>query len=125
MKMHYFSVLGLGAAVAVVLAPVASSAKPASFDGTWNVRLVTESGTCDSSYNQTIAVENGQVRPVSSGAESTSISGGVGLDGNVALTIRRSLARANASGRLRGRSGSGDWQLAMLGCSGRWTARRA
>ena len=51
-----FSAIGLAAA------PGPVSATPASFDGTWTVRLVTESGTCESSYSQTVAVENRQVR---------------------------------------------------------------
>ena len=117
--------LAVSAGIVIALAPVACWAKSASYDGKWNVRLVTESGTCDSSYNQTIAIENGEVRPLSADAEATSISGGVGGNGNVALSIRRSFAQANANGRLNGRSGSGSWKLAMLGCSGRWTATRA
>ena len=49
-----FSAVGLAAA------PGSVSATPASFDGTWTVRLVTESGTCENSYSQTVAVENGR-----------------------------------------------------------------
>ena len=114
--------LALGMAAAGS-APGAASTQEA-FNGTWKVRLVTESGTCDSSYNQTIAIENGRVRPVAS-ESGTAISGGVGSDGNVAISIHRSLARADASGRLGARSGSGTWKLAMLGCTGRWMASRA
>jgi hypothetical protein len=120
MKKHYILALVIGAGIAFSAAPL--SAKAASFDGTWNVRLVTEAGTCDSSYSQTVAIENGRVRPVTG---ATSISGGVGSDGNVALTISRSIAKADAHGRLNSRSGSGSWKLAMLGCTGRWTASRA
>lgn len=124
MKKLHVVALALSAGVGIAVTPVASLAKPASFDGRWNVRLVTEEGTCDSSYSQTVAIENGQVRALS-GSEATAISGGVGGDGNVALTIRRSIAQADAHGRLNARSGAGSWRLAMLGCSGRWTASRA
>ena len=107
-----FSAIGLAAA------PGSVSATPASFDGTWTVRLVTKSGTCENSYSQTVAVENGQVR-------AAGVAGGVGQNGEVALTIRRSIAQGAVSGRLNGRSGSGSWRVAMLGCTGRWTASRA
>jgi hypothetical protein len=122
MKRYYVLAFALSAGVAFAAAPLAVSAKSASFDGTWNVRLVTEAGTCDSSYSQTVAIENGRVRPV---AGATSISGGVGTDGSVALTIAKSIATADARGRLTSKSGAGSWNLAMLGCTGRWTASRA
>jgi hypothetical protein len=122
LKTQHIVALALSAGLS--FAASAASAKPASFDGTWNVRLVTEAGTCDTSYSQTVAIENGRVRPLAGGA-ATAVSGGVGSDGNVALVISRSLAQANASGRLNARSGSGSWKLAMLGCTGRWTASRA
>ena len=114
--------MALALSAGIVLASVPATAAP--FDGKWNVRLVTDSGTCDSSYSQIIAVSNGQVQALTSG-DGPAISGGVGNDGIVALTIRRSIAQANASGRLTSKSGVGAWTLAMLGCSGRWTATRA
>ena len=117
-----FVALALGAGL-VAAVPLTVSAKPASFDGTWTVRLVTHSGSCEDSYSQTVAVENGQVRAASAGP--TAISGGVGRNGEVALTIRRSIAQGDVSGRLNARSGSGSWSVAMLGCTGRWTASRA
>ena len=120
MRKHFVA-LALGAGL-VASGPLNVSAKPASFDGTWTVRLVTHSGSCDDSYSQTVAVENGQVRAAGGGA---AISGGVGQNGEVALTIRRAIAQGDVSGRLNARSGSGSWSVAMLGCTGRWTASRA
>lgn len=122
MQKHLVVALALGAGLAAAAVSGSVSAKPASYDGTWTVRLVTQSGTCDNSYSQTVAVENGQVRAAGDGA---AISGGVGQNGEVALTIRRSIAQGAVSGRLNGRSGSGSWSVAMLGCTGRWTASRA
>ena len=125
MKKHHVLFV-FGAAIVSTAAPLSASAKPVSFDGTWNVRLVTEAGTCDSSYSQTVAIENGRVRPLAgAGGPATAVSGGVGSDGNVALTISRSIAKADAQGRLSSKSGAGSWKLAMLGCTGRWTASRA
>ena len=112
-------------AVATALAlglPAAAVAGPQkNFNGTWSVRLVTEAGSCDAAYQTTVMIEDGQVRALSSGA---SVSGGISSDGSVALGIQRSIARGDASGRLAARSGSGTWRVAMLGCTGRWTAQR-
>jgi hypothetical protein len=119
LKFRHVAALGLTAGT-IIGAPVL--AKEASVDGTWNVRLVTEAGTCDSVYSQTVAIQNGQVRALSGDA---TISGGITSDGSVALTISNSLANANATGRINARRGSGGWKLAMLGCSGRWIATRA
>lgn len=113
--------LGLG----FTLIGGAMAAPVAKHDGTWSVRMVTDSGVCDSSYNYSIAIENGNVRYLLAPGDSpTIVSGRIGHDGAVDLDIRRSIAKVDASGQLRGKSGSGTWQLGMLGCSGRWTAQK-
>jgi hypothetical protein len=101
-------------------------AGPASFNGTWQVRMVTEAGSCDRSYTYTLAVEDGQVRYDQASADEAPVrvSGKVGEDGRVTLGIRRSLASAAASGKLQGNGGTGAWKVEFLGCSGRWTAER-
>ena len=124
MKRDHAMALAVSAGIVLASVPVATSATAAPFDGKWSVRLVTHSGACDSNYSQTIAIEDGQVRALASG-DGPAISGGIGSDGTVALTIRRSIAQANANGRLTTKSGAGAWTLSMLGCSGRWTATRA
>ena len=114
---RFFAVFGLG--LAFVGGAAAEPQK--SFNGTWSVRLMTEAGSCNASYNTTISIQDGQVRAQSGGA---SVSGGIGRDGSVALGIQQSIARGDASGRLAERSGSGTWRVSMLGCTGRWTAQR-
>jgi hypothetical protein len=101
-------------------------AAPANLhNGTWSVQMVTDSGLCDRNYSYSIAIENGNVRYLLAPGDSpTTVSGRVGADGTVDLDIRRSIARVDANGRLNGKSGSGTWQLGMLGCSGRWTAQK-
>src|SRR5918998_729497 len=101
-------------------------AAPASLhNGTWSVQMVTDSCLCDRSYSYSIAIENGNVRYLLAPGDSPpTVSGRVGADGTVDLDIRRSIARVDANGRLNGKSGSGTWQLGMLGCSGRWTAQK-
>jgi hypothetical protein len=117
--MQKAAMIGLAAGLALgsVSAPAAAFPQANAYNGTWKVRLVTESGTCDSSYNQTIAIENGRVRPLA-GESGTAISGGVGNDGNVAISIHRSLARAEAAGRRGARPGGGRCTLARRGCTG-------
>jgi len=94
-------------------------------DGTWAVQMVTDSGICSSSYNYAIAIEKAAVRYIPAPGDSpTQVSGKVGPDGTVDLDITRSVAKVDALGRLSKSTGSGTWNLAMLGCQGRWTAQK-
>ncbi|MDR7038685.1 MULTISPECIES: hypothetical protein [Methylobacterium] len=107
-----------------LLAPALSTSQAAdggNFNGTWSVELVTESGLCDSRYSYAVAVQEGQVRLVSGGG--ARMSGHVGPDGTVGLSVSNGTASGNVSGRLQARSGGGTWKVSAL-CSGRWTARR-
>ena len=105
--------------------PLAAStpalAEAPDFNGTWTVQLVTETGVCSGS-SYTVVVQDGQVRLASAGG-SASITGQIGADGSVGLSVRQGPASGSASGRLRSSSGSGTWKAAAL-CSGRWAAQR-
>jgi hypothetical protein len=102
----------------------AASASASDFGGRWSVRMVTESGVCDASYNYVIAIEDGRVRYIPQDSDpAPSVSGSVGANGAVSLDIRKSIARVSATGQLKGTSGSGSWRLPGL-CSGRWTAAK-
>ena len=109
----------------IVLGATAASAAPDDFGGRWSVRMVTDSGVCDASYNDVIAVEeSGRVRYVPQDSDPVpSVSGSVGANGAVNLDIRKSIARVSATGQLKGVAGSGSWRLPGL-CSGRWTASK-
>lgn len=121
MTKRLVAVLGLG----LVFNGGALAGAGQNHDGTWSVRLVTDSGSCDSSYSYAIQIQNGAVRyQPKPGEAPTTVSGQIGPDGLVNLGFHRSIAKADAHGRLNGRSGAGRWQLAMLGCSGRWTAQK-
>jgi hypothetical protein len=123
MRLALVSAVAFG--VSLSLAGGASAAPAQSRDGTWSVRMVTEAGSCDSSYSYSVAVTNGQVRHLQAAGEApTTINGQIGADGGVNLDIRRSIAQASANGRLSDKSGSGTWRLSMLGCQGRWTAMK-
>ena len=101
----------------------AASAAPAT-DGRWAVRMVTDSGVCDKSYNYVIAVEEGRVRYIPQDSDpAPSVSGQVSPSGAVNLDIRKGIAQVAATGSLAGSAGSGSWKLGIL-CSGRWTAQK-
>lgn len=129
MKILASSLLALAAGLAATVSAVAAeprpgtrSAEPKRFDGTWSVRLTTLAGTCDQTTEALIAIREGRVQPMDTSAGS--VSGGVGRDGRVTLDVRKAFARADVSGKLDGRAGAGVWKVEMLGCTGRWTARR-
>jgi hypothetical protein len=98
-----------------------ASAEPASFDGMWDVRFVTDAGPCGTSHASSIAIRAGRIQAQDNG---TRVSGGVSAAGAVSAAISNSLAQGNATGRLSRRGGTGVWNVASLGCTGRWTAER-
>jgi hypothetical protein len=107
-------------AVLLVLSATAMVAAPAiarsDYDGTWNVTVVTRTGSCQPTTHYPLVVADGKV----SGA--ADLSGSVGVGG----AVRASLKGAFANGQLSGNAGSGRWNGASAGapCSGRWTATK-
>lgn len=112
----------LAGCLLLIALPRSASAEPARFDGIWDVRFVTEAGPCGASHASAVAIRDGAIRPAQESG--TSVSGGVRAGGAVVAAISNALARGNASGRLSGRAGAGTWNVASLGCTGRWTAAR-
>ncbi len=101
----------------------AGAAAP-KYDGMWSVLVITESGTCDRGYRYRVRVENGKMHY--DGEAGIDVSGEVGTDGKLKVSIRRGEQGATGSGQLSGDSGSGQWsgQSATDKCSGRWQAER-
>ena len=105
----------------VFLAVAGFSAAPAladsPYDGLWNVTIVTKSGNCEPTARYPLTVADGKVS-----APGADVSGKVGREGSV----RVSIGAAYANGQLSGNSGSGKWNGASGGvpCSGRWEASR-
>ena len=99
----------------------ASVAAPAfaqsPYDGTWNVTIVTKSGSCEPSASSTLTVTDGKIS-----AAGANVSGSIGHEG----LVRVSINGAYANGQLSGNAGSGKWNGASGGipCSGRWEASR-
>jgi hypothetical protein len=98
-----------------------SAATPAlagqPYDGQWNVTVVTKSGNCEPSSSSTLTISEGRIS-----APGAAISGTIGREG----LVRVSINGAYANGQLSGNSGSGKWNGASAGvpCSGRWEASR-
>ena len=103
------------AALAAHAAVPAAAQTP--YDGLWNVTIVTKTGACEPSTRSTLTVADGKVS-----AAGASVSGSIGREG----LVRVSIAGAYANGQLNGNSGSGKWNGASAGvpCSGRWEASR-
>jgi len=100
-------------------APIASAK---SFDGGWSVLIVTEKGTCDRAYRYPVKIENGSVGYA--GTASFNVTGKVGANGAVTVTVSRGDKSATGTGRMSGTDGAGTWSAASGECSGTWTAER-
>ena len=87
------------------------------YDGLWQVTVVTKTGSCEPQTSSTLTVADGKIS--AAGAE---VSGSVGREG----IVRVSINGAYANGQLSGNAGSGKWNGASAGvpCSGRWQASR-
>ena len=116
------SALAILAASAVPSASAPIAAGKASFDGNWSVLIVTEKGTCDRAYRYPVRISRGSVGYA--GEASFNVSGQVGANGAVTVTVSRGSQSASGSGRLSLTDGSGHWRTAGGECSGTWSAER-
>src|ERR1700736_6897104 len=84
------------------------------YDGLWNVTILTRTGNCEPSARYPLTVTDGRV----SGA--ADVSGSVGREGNVKVSIRG----AYANGQLNGNGGGGRRKggSCAISCRGRWGA---
>jgi hypothetical protein len=102
------------AATGLVAAPAVARSP---YDGLWQVTVVTKTGSCDPQTSSTLTVTDGKIS-----APGADVSGSVGREG----LVRVSIHGAYANGQLSGNAGSGKWNGASAGvpCSGRWEASR-
>src|SRR5471032_1975753 len=91
------------AASALAAAPAAAQSP---YDGLWNVKVVTKTGSCEPESRSTLTVADGKVS-----AAGADVSGSVGHEGLVRVSIRG----AYANGQLSGNAGSGKWNGASAG----------
>jgi hypothetical protein len=110
-------------AIATFLAAPASAQTQAAFNGAWSVLIITNRGACDRAYRYPVRISNGQV--TYAGQSDFTASGRVAPSGAVRVSVSRGSTRANGSGRLAGRTGSGTWSGFGEGaCSGVWRAEK-
>jgi len=109
-----------GSSIPASAAPM-GVARP-NFDGNWSVLIVTEQGTCDRAYRYPVRISGGSVGYA--GQASFNVSGRVGGNGAVTVTVSRGSQSATGSGMLSATDGSGRWRAASGECSGSWTAER-
>jgi len=115
-----FAAAGAALAMLAALLPVkAHAAMP--FDGSWTVRIETQSGTCDRSLSFPVSIVDGRL----DGANGA-LLGTVNAKGGVSVMLGGGDRNGRASGRLSGNAGSGRWSGNATGatCSGSWTATR-
>ena len=92
-----------------------------NFDGQWSVLIVTQKGTCDRAYRYPVKIDNGSVGYA--GDASFTVSGKVGDNGTVTVTVARGSQSANGQGRLSATDGSGMWIAGSGECSGHLDGR--
>jgi hypothetical protein len=120
-----FSATALVAAIA--MAPGAAEARryagAGAYDGTWNVVFFTRAGNCSATNRVPFAVSGARVSSAGGGK----VTGGIGRNGAVSVSISVGLSHASGSGRLAGNSGAGRWAGVITGdrCSGSWQATRS
>src|SRR3954468_9221232 len=117
-----FTAFALLAASAMPAAPAPISAGKQSLDGTWSVLIVTQQGKCDRAYRYPVRISNGLVGYA--GEASFNVSGNVGANGAVTVTVSRGSQSAKGTGRMSDTDGSGTWVAGSGDCSGTWTAER-
>jgi hypothetical protein len=114
------------AAAAMLAASAVPGSAPAfaksSYDGHWSVLIVTQKGTCDRAYRYPVKIDNGTVGYA--GEAAFNVTGKVGANGAVIVTVSRGDKSATGTGRMSATDGSGIWSAASGECSGTWTAER-
>lgn len=119
---------GIVLAGALASAGIAVSAGTAvartSYDGSWSLLIITNSGACDRAYRYGVQISNGSV--LYEGGGPVNLQGQVARNGAVRVSVSAGDQRADASGRLSRDHGGGLWrgQGSTGACAGRWEAER-
>jgi hypothetical protein len=108
-------------AAACFIAPASVHARSA-YDGSWDLAFVTQSGSCEPSYNFAVNVSDGVVTH----PNLVRFKGYVAKSGSVRASVTVQDKFASGTGRLFGTSGRGSWSgyAGNARCSGYWTAQR-
>jgi hypothetical protein len=104
------------------MAPAAPAQARSAYDGSWDLAFVTQSGSCDPSYNFTVNISDGIVTH----PNLVRLKGYVAKSGSVHASVTVQDKFASGTGRLFGTSGRGKWsgRAGSARCLGYWTAQR-
>jgi hypothetical protein len=115
------SLLYMTAALCLVgLTPAAQAGS--AYDGSWDLRFVTQRGACDPSYDFSVNINDGVV----TNPNLVRFRGYVARSGAVRASVTVQDKHAVGSGRLASSSGRGTWSgySGSARCAGYWTAQR-
>jgi hypothetical protein len=123
-QMIFTRTLGAFLVAGTVFGAAATTKASSAYDGNWSVSIQAGNGDCKSSHLP-LKIDNGKLGY--NGYVPVSVSGSVGGNGSVNVSLKAGGRSARASGHLSGNSGSGTWtgNSASSACSGTWTASRA
>jgi hypothetical protein len=119
-RLHILVAAGLALGSAAMFGTPLPAASAPSYDGLWSVVIITNSGSCDRAYRYPIRISNGAV--LNEGSSPATISGKVGNNGTVTVTVSAGSKSAVGSGRLSGHVGAGSWRGGD--CAGVWEAEK-
>jgi hypothetical protein len=104
------------------IAPASVAHARSAYDGSWDLVFVTQSGSCDPTYNFTVNVSNGVVTH----PNLVRFKGYVAKSGSVRASVTVQDKFASGTGRFIGTSGRGKWsgRAGSARCTGYWTAQR-
>jgi|SRR5688572_14986246 hypothetical protein len=117
MKTVQAAVLTLVSVIWIMGTPVAAAAP---FDGSWTVKIASNSGACKSG-SIPVEVKDGKIV---SNSPVVNVSGQVGNSGGLKVIVGDGVRKANGSGKLSATSGTGTWSGGGGICSGTWVAER-
>jgi hypothetical protein len=102
------------------IAPAAQARS--TYDGSWDLAFVTQTGSCDPSYNFTVNISDGIVTH----PNLVKFKGYVAKSGSVRASVTVQDKFASGTGRLFGTLGRGTWSgyAGSSRCAGYWTAQR-
>jgi hypothetical protein len=117
MKTVQAAVLTLVSVIWIMGTPVAAAAP---FDGSWTVKIASQSSACKSG-SIPVEVKDGKIV---SNSPVVNVSGQVGNSGGLRVVVGDGVRKANGSGKLSATSGAGTWSGGGGICSGTWVAER-
>jgi hypothetical protein len=120
-KLFTFTLLSLTLA-STTLSGTQTSQASLPFDGRWTVTVSAKGENCSSRYTVPIKVAAGQVSYA--GSFSAEAKGRIRPDGDLKVRLSHRKDVVNATGALKGKSGSGRWISPTRDCSGTWVARK-